>query len=226
MRLEPSNNVKLWHSYSKQSNSTDIYFALIVEKLRNLVSLRHEDDRLRWTYIPIRPDKKKKKHTRKQVALVIWSAGLPPYLPHSLFRYWLNCKHLVSYWWQLHRHALLRTGHNLDLCRWYRRSVFYFVKEEGKPQQPLAPGANTCLEHWASAPPSHQTPAACLAHFLKCATHQHGTTRCFKSGAPPFHCVGAEPPMCVPVVTRPRTQIGAECRRGTERGGGGSGRRG
>lgn len=38
-----------------------------------------------------------------------------------------------------------------------------------------------------------QTPAASLAHFLKCATHQHRTPRCFKSGAPPSSCVLPSP---------------------------------
>lgn len=38
-----------------------------------------------------------------------------------------------------------------------------------------------------------QTPASFLAHFLKCATHQHRTPRCFKSGAPPFSCVRPSP---------------------------------
>lgn len=52
-----------------------------------------------------------------------------------------------------------------------------------------------------------------LLHFLKAATHQHWTARCFKSGAPPFHCVGTEPPTCVPAHAAPRTQIRAECRK-------------
>lgn len=38
-----------------------------------------------------------------------------------------------------------------------------------------------------------QTPASFLAHFLKCATHQHRTPRCFKSGAPPFSSVRPSP---------------------------------
>lgn len=46
--------------------------------------------------------------------------------------------------------------------------------------------------------PAQQTHASCLAHFLKSATHQHWTARRFKSGAPPFHCVGTGPRCAFP----------------------------
>lgn len=92
----------------QQQNST----RAALEKRRNPVSLRHEDKRRCHSV-------KTHKTTGKQVVSVAGSTRRPPYLTHSLLRYWLNCEHLVPYRWQLHRHALLHAllaGHYLWMC--------------------------------------------------------------------------------------------------------------
>lgn len=157
------------HGWFKQSLSADIQFALIVVKLRNLVSLRHEGESRccaeHYRFVRIN------KSPADQVLLVTRSDARPPYLPHSLLCYWLNCKHLVSNGWQLHRHALLhalRTGHNLDLCCCYRTAQFCSElkrrgESHGVPAQLLAPGVGTCFErriHCASLSPELQLPAS------------------------------------------------------------------